>query len=175
MTTFNTGAYPPGCTQADVDRAQRDDEPPYEPTREEQEADAWEHWHQRATKLEKENHELKAELERVRAGLRRVELYNKTAEEHSLAYKLRAALGFNDKCSLSRLDEEAARQRAALVACVPLIDAALAAAGEDRLGYIGNADIESQEPVTVTITTTLGALRKARWRLWLVNNLERTS
>jgi len=55
MTTFNTGAYPPGCTQRDVDRAQQGDEPPYEPTREEQEGDAWEYWHERARALEAEN------------------------------------------------------------------------------------------------------------------------
>lgn len=35
-------------------------DPEDEPTREEQEADAWEYWHQRAIKLDRENHKLRA-------------------------------------------------------------------------------------------------------------------
>lgn len=48
----STGAYPPGCTQADVDRAMEGDEPLDPPTEEEQRAEAWEYWHQRANTLE---------------------------------------------------------------------------------------------------------------------------
>lgn len=58
MSTFNTGAYPPGCTQRDVDEAQPGywDERPALASEEEEAAEAWEYWHQRAIKLEADLH-----------------------------------------------------------------------------------------------------------------------
>lgn len=66
MTGWN---LPPGCTDADIDRAVQGDEPPHEPTREEQEADAWEYWHRRAAALETALHNLiELEHRRLTAG-----------------------------------------------------------------------------------------------------------
>lgn len=43
---------PPGCTDADIDRAAQGDEPMDPPTEEEQRYEAWEYWHQRALSAE---------------------------------------------------------------------------------------------------------------------------
>lgn len=90
-------------------------------------------------------------------------------DEIAFSYKFREALGFGKLHSLSHLDTDARQMRVALTACAPLAHAAIAAVGKDRLGYIGGADTTSQEPVTVTIQTTLGALREARRALFVAN------
>lgn len=96
-------------------------------------------------------------------------LRNEAAHENIfLAYKIREALGFGKLHPLSRLDDDVRAMRTALVACAPLAHASIADAG-DVLGYIGGADTSSKEPITVTITTTLGELREARRALWVAN------
>lgn len=63
------GNLPPGCTQADIDRAYQGDEPLHEPTREEQEADAWEYWHQRAHEIGTQNEKQHDEIVRLWGAL----------------------------------------------------------------------------------------------------------
>jgi hypothetical protein len=66
MSTFNTGAYPPGCTQQDVDAAnQFDDDRSALATEEEDTAEAWEYWHQRAILLETEVFQMRAALREI--------------------------------------------------------------------------------------------------------------
>lgn len=84
-------------------------------------------------------------------------------------YRIREALGFNHLYPLSWLDRDAAQMRTALLACAPLAHAAIADVPKETLGYIGGADTASKEPVTVTIHTTLGAVREMRRALWVAN------
>lgn len=82
-------------------------------------------------------------------------------------YRLREALGFNQYYPLSNLDSDAKQMRTALLACAPLAHAAIADVPKETLGYLGGADTESTEPVTITIRTTLGAVREARRALFV--------
>jgi hypothetical protein len=85
-------------------------------------------------------------------------------------YELREALGFGKLYSLNNLITDASNMRKALVACAPIAHAAITASGgNDRLGYIGGTGHPSpDEPITVTITTTVGALREARRALFVI-------
>lgn len=82
-----------------------------------------------------------------------------------LLYQIRDALGFNDKYPLSNLDSDARQMRKALLACAPIVHAAIA---EERKDAIGNSDLDDEQPVALTIRTTLGAVRKARSALFVV-------
>lgn len=84
-------------------------------------------------------------------------------------YDLRAALGYGKLYPLSHLITDAANMRKALVACAPIAHAAITSCGgSKRLGYIGDADTTSEEPITVTIHTTVGELREARRALFVI-------
>lgn len=83
-----------------------------------------------------------------------------------LPYKIREALGFNEYYGLSHLDTDAKQMRAALLACAPLAFAAIA---EEKKDEIGNSDLDNEQPVTVTIRTTLGEIREARRALFVAN------
>lgn len=83
---------------------------------------------------------------------------------NDLLYKIREALGFNDKYPLSGLDRDAVQMRKALLACAPIAHAAIA---EERKDAIGNSDLDDEQPVALTIRTTLGAVRKARSALFV--------
>jgi len=76
-----------------------------------------------------------------------------------LLYKIREALGFNDKYPLSGLDGDARTMRKALLACAPLAHLVIA---QEKRDEIGNSDLDDEQPVTITIRTTLGAVRNAR-------------
>lgn len=88
------------------------------------------------------------------------------ADELSLIYRIRKALGFNDLYPLSHLDDSARQQRAALLACAPIAFAAIA---EERKDEVGNSDLDNEQPVTLQIRTTLGAVREARRALMVAN------
>jgi len=75
-----------------------------------------------------------------------------------LLYAIRDALGFNKLYPLSYLDSDAKQQRAALLACAPIVFAA-----------IGNSDLDDEQPVALTIRTTLGVVREARRALFVAN------
>jgi hypothetical protein len=66
VRTMTGSNLPPGVTDRMIDEAagafDEDDAPP---TREEQEADAWEHWHQRAIKAEADRYKLIAALKDI--------------------------------------------------------------------------------------------------------------
>jgi hypothetical protein len=65
---------PPGCTDADIDRAaQGNDEQIDPPTPEEERAEAWEYWHNRATEFRAENDRLIAALDIARTALLMIE------------------------------------------------------------------------------------------------------
>lgn len=81
-----------------------------------------------------------------------------------LLYRIRAALGFNEFYPLSHLDDNARQMRAALLACAPLAHAAIA---EEKKDEIGNSDLDNEQPVTLHIRTTLGAVREARRALFV--------
>lgn len=82
----------------------------------------------------------------------------------SLLYRIREALGFNDKYPLSHLDSDAKNMRRALVACAPLVHSIIE---EERKDAIGNSDLDNEQPVAITIRTTLGDIRKARSALFV--------
>lgn len=84
----------------------------------------------------------------------------------SLIYKIREALGFNQYYPLSHLDTDAKQMRSALLACVPLTFAVIF---EEKKNEIGNSDLDDEQPVAVTIRTTLGAIREARRALFVAN------
>lgn len=81
-----------------------------------------------------------------------------------LLYRIRAALGFNDKYPLSGLDGDAKAMRNALLACAPIARAAIA---EEKKDEIGNSDLDDEQPIALTIRTTLGAVREARRTLFV--------
>ena len=83
-----------------------------------------------------------------------------------LLYRIRAALGFNDKYPLSYLDGDAKQMRTALLACAPIAFAAIA---QEKIDEIGNSDLDDEQPVALTIRTTLGAVREARRALFVAN------
>lgn len=83
-----------------------------------------------------------------------------------ILYRIRAALGFNDKYPLSGLDSDALAMRKALLACAPI---AFAAITEEKKDEIGNSDLDDEQPVALTIRTTLGAVREARRALFVAN------
>lgn len=83
-----------------------------------------------------------------------------------LLYRIREALGFNQYYPLSHLDGDARQMRAALLACAPIAKAAIA---EEKKDEIGNSDLDNEQPVTLTIRTTLGAVREARRALFVAN------
>lgn len=83
-----------------------------------------------------------------------------------LLYKIRAALGFNQYYPLSNLDSDAKQMRTALLACAPI---AFAAIDEEKRDEIGNSDLDNEQPVALTIRTTLGAVREARRALFVAN------
>jgi hypothetical protein len=86
--------------------------------------------------------------------------------ELSLIYRIREALGFNKFYPLSHLDDDARQQRGALLACAPL---AFAVIVEEKKDEIGNSDLDDEQPIAVTIRTTLGAVREARRALFVAN------
>lgn len=60
------GNLPPGCTDADIDRAANGDEYPIDPpTTEEEHGQAWEYWHERAHKAEAESFRLRSTLREI--------------------------------------------------------------------------------------------------------------
>lgn len=81
-------------------------------------------------------------------------------------YSIREALGFNKLYPLSHLDGDARQMRAALLACAPIAHAAIA---EEKKNEIGNSDLDNEQPVAVTIRTTLGVIREARRALFVAN------
>lgn len=83
-----------------------------------------------------------------------------------LIYAIRAALGFNEMYPLSHLDSDAKQMRQALLACAPL---AFAAIDEEKKNEIGNSDLDNEQPVAITIRTTLGQVREARRALFVAN------
>jgi hypothetical protein len=83
-----------------------------------------------------------------------------------LLYRIREALGFNQYYPLSHLDDDAKQMRKALLACAPLAFAAIA---EEKKDEIGNSDLDNEQPVALTIRTTLGAVREARRALFVAN------
>jgi hypothetical protein len=83
-----------------------------------------------------------------------------------LLYKIREALGFNQYYPLSNLDSDAKQMRTALLACAPI---AFAAIDEEKRDEIGNSDLDDEQPVALTIRTTLGAVREARRALFVAN------
>jgi hypothetical protein len=83
-----------------------------------------------------------------------------------LLYKIREALGFNALYPLSHLDSDAAQMRKALLACAPI---AFAAIDEEKKDEIGNSDLDDEQPVAITIRTTLGQIREARRTLFVAN------
>ena len=83
-----------------------------------------------------------------------------------LLYRIREALGFNKLYSLSHLDDDARQMRRALLACAPI---AFAAIDEERKNEIGNSDLDNEQPVSLTIRTTLGQVREARRALMVAN------
>jgi hypothetical protein len=83
-----------------------------------------------------------------------------------LLYKIREALGFNQYYPLSHLDSDARQMRQALLACAPIAFAAIA---EEKKDEIGNSDLDNEQPVTLQIRTTLGAVREARRALFVAN------
>jgi hypothetical protein len=83
-----------------------------------------------------------------------------------LLYRIREALGFNQYYPLSNLDGDAKQQRTALLACAPIAFAAIA---EEKKDEIGNSDLDNEQPVALTIRTTLGAVREARRALFVAN------
>ena len=89
--------------------------------------------------------------------------------DFALIYRIREALGFNDKYPLSLLDSDAKNMRRALLACAPIARAAIA---EERVNAIGNSDLDDEQPVYLGIRTTLGAIRKARSALFVANVTE---
>ena len=76
-----------------------------------------------------------------------------------LLYRIREALGFNHLYPLSHLDADAKQLRTALLACAPIAFAAIA---EEKKNEIGNSDLDDEQPVSLHIRTTLGAVREAR-------------
>lgn len=84
----------------------------------------------------------------------------------NLLYRIREALGFNQYYPLSNLDGDAKQQRTALLACAPIAFAAIA---EEKKDEIGNSDLDNEQPVALTIRTTLGAVREARRALFVAN------
>lgn len=105
----------------------------------------------KAARLELENAALKQDI-----AIRPHEL--------SLLYAIREALGFNRYYPLSNLDGDARTQRKALLACAPIAHAAIA---EEKKDAIGNSDLDDEQPVTLTVRTTLGAVREARRALFV--------
>jgi hypothetical protein len=89
----------------------------------------------------------------------------------SLIYAIREALGFNRFYPLSHLDTDARQMRQALLAVAPL---AFAAIDEEKKNEIGNSDLDNEQPVAITIRTTLGQVREAR-RALFVANIQRES
>lgn len=83
-----------------------------------------------------------------------------------LLLRIRAALGFNDKYPYSHLDDDAKAQRTAPLACAPIAFAVIA---EEKKNEIGNSDLDNEQPVTLQIRTTLGAVREARRALFVAN------
>lgn len=83
-----------------------------------------------------------------------------------LLYRIREALGFNQYYPLSHLDDDAKQQRTALLACAPIAFAVIA---EEKKDEIGNSDLDNEQPVTLTIRTTLGEVREARRALFVAN------
>lgn len=83
-----------------------------------------------------------------------------------LVYRIREALGFNQYYPLSRLDQDAKAMRTALLACAPIVRAAIA---EEKKDEIGNSDLDNEQPVCLQIRTTLGAVREARRALFVAN------
>lgn len=84
--------------------------------------------------------------------------------ENNLLYRIREALGFNQYYPLSHLDSDAKSMRIALLACAPIVRAAIA---EEKKNEIGNSDLDNEQPVALTIRTTLGAVREARRALFV--------
>lgn len=83
----------------------------------------------------------------------------------SALYKVREALGFNQFYPLSHLETDAGHLLKALKACVPF---ALLAIAEEKKDEIGNSDLDNEQPVTLSIRTTLGAVREAQRALAIV-------
>jgi hypothetical protein len=83
-----------------------------------------------------------------------------------LLYKIREALGFNQYYPLSHLDSDAKQMRQALLACAPI---AFAAIDQEKKDEIGNSDLDNEQPVALTIRTTLGKVREARRALFVAN------
>lgn len=81
-----------------------------------------------------------------------------------LLYRIREALGFNRMYPLSNLDMDARQMRTALLACAPIAHAAIA---EEKKDEIGNSDLDDEQPVALTIRTTLGQIREARRALFV--------
>ena len=81
-----------------------------------------------------------------------------------LLYSIRDALGFNQYYPLSNLDSDAKQMRTALLSCAPI---AFAAIDEEKKNEIGNSDLDDEQPVTLTIRTTLGQVREARRSLFV--------
>ena len=79
-----------------------------------------------------------------------------------LLYKVREALGFNDKYPLSGIVDDVRQQRAALLAAAPIVALVIA---EERKNAIGNSDLDDEQPVTLTIRTKIGTVRRARLAL----------
>lgn len=85
-----------------------------------------------------------------------------------ILYRIREALGFNQYYSLSNLDDNARQQRAALLACAPIASATFEHE-KVRNEFIGMTYPDNDQPVEVTIRTTLGAIREARRALWVAD------
>lgn len=90
----------------------------------------------------------------------------RSATDLRLIYRIREALGFNQYYPLSNLDSDAKQMRQALLACAPLAFGAIA---EEKKNEIGNSDLDNEQPITLTIRTTLGAVREARRALFVAN------
>jgi hypothetical protein len=86
--------------------------------------------------------------------------------EFNLIYAIREALGFNQYYPLSYLHGDAKRMRQALLACAPI---AFAAIDEEKKSEIGNSDLDNEQPVALTIRTTIGQIREARRALFVAN------
>lgn len=81
-------------------------------------------------------------------------------------YGIREALGFNDLYPLDRLDSDAKAMRTALLACAPIAHAAIA---QEKKDEVGNSDLDNEQPIALTVRTTLGAIREARRALFVAN------
>lgn len=110
---------------------------------------------QECERLDAENTRLKQDLACRDGGL-------------GLIYSIREALGFNKLYPLSNLDDNARLQRVALLACAPIAFATFEHE-KVRNEFIGATYPDNDQPIEVTIRTTLGAIREARRALWVAD------